>query len=101
MGLLRAISRIGKRPKMEMSTFNWRLRELIDWIDDMEEFFEFKEIEDLKRVKFTNTKLKGHASIWWEEIQLERGRRGKDKIARRDRIVKNLKRSFVWITSTS
>ena len=48
----------------------------------MEEFFEFKEIEDLKRVKFTNTKLKGHASIWWEEIQLERGRRGKDKIAR-------------------
>ena len=84
MGFLRAISRIGKRPKMEMSTFKWRLGELIDWIDDMEGFFEFKEVEDLKRVKFTNTKLKGHASIWWEEIQLEK--KGEEKIKLLDEI---------------
>jgi hypothetical protein len=44
--LIRATSKIGKRPKVEISIFsrNLNLEELIDWIKDMEECFEYEEI---------------------------------------------------------
>lgn len=46
--LLRAISNIGKRPKMEVLNFSGslNLQDLIDWINDMEDFFEFEDIEE-------------------------------------------------------
>lgn len=59
--------------------------------NDME-YFEYEEVEDLERVKFAKTKLKGHVNIWWKEVQLERNRRGKEKITRWDRMVDKLKR---------
>jgi hypothetical protein len=42
--LIRAISKIGKRPKVEVSNFfrNLNPKELIDWINDMEEYFEYE-----------------------------------------------------------
>ena len=51
---------------------------MINWINELEEYFEYEEIEYLDRVKFMKAKLKGHAKIWWQEIQLEQNRRGKD-----------------------
>lgn len=83
---LRAISKIGQRPKIEVSTYpgNLNREELIDWINDMEEYFEYEEVGNYERVKFAKTKLKGHASIWSKEVQLERNRRGKEKITRWD-----------------
>jgi hypothetical protein len=52
--LIRAILKIGKRPKVEVSNFsrNLNLEELINWINDMEEYFKYEEIEDPERVKF-------------------------------------------------
>ena len=72
--LFRAISKIGKRPKIEVPTFSGNLNpeELIDWINECEEYFEYEDIEDPDRVKFAKARLKGHAKIWWQEIQLER-----------------------------
>ena len=71
--LFRAISKIGKRPKFEVPTFleNLNLEELIDWINELEEYFEYADIEDPNRVKFVKAKLKGHAKFWWQEVQLE------------------------------
>ena len=68
--LFKAITKIGKRPKIDVHTFlgNLNLEELIDWINELEEYFEHEEIEDPNRVKFVKTKLKGHAKIWWQEI---------------------------------
>ena len=43
-------------------------QELIDWINDMEKFFDFEETEEGKKVKFTITKLKGHATLWWDAV---------------------------------
>ena len=65
--LFKAITKIGKRPKFEVSTFFVKLNpeELIDWINELEEYFEYEEIEDQDRVKFAKAKLKGHANIWW------------------------------------
>ena len=78
----KAISKIGKRPKFEVPTFleNLNPEELIDWINELEEYFEYEDIEDLDRVKFAKVKLKGHAKIWWQEVQLEQNQKGKKKI---------------------
>ena len=82
--LFRAISKIGKRLKIEVLIFfgNINLEELIEWNNELEEYFEYEDIEDSERVKFAKAKLKGHAKIWWQEIQLERNGRGKEKITR-------------------
>ena len=65
--LFRAISKIGKRLKFEFPTFlgNLNLEELIDWINELEEYFEYEDIKDPDRVNFVKVKLKGHAKIWW------------------------------------
>ena len=44
---------------------NLNLGDLTDWINELEEYFEYEDIEDLDWVKFEKAKLKGHAKIWW------------------------------------
>ena len=65
--LFKALTKIGKRPKFEVSTFlgKLNLEELIDWINELEEYFEYEEIEDLDRIKFVKAKVKGHMKILW------------------------------------
>jgi hypothetical protein len=46
----------------------------------MDTFFEFEQIKDTKRVKLEWKKLKGNASLWWDNIQLDGKRRGRNKI---------------------
>ena len=77
----KALTKIGKRPKFEVPIFSRKLNpeELIDWINELEEYFEYEEID---RVKFAKAKLKGHAKVWWQEVQLDRNNRGKDKITK-------------------
>ena len=95
--LFRAITKFGKRPTIDVGVFsgNLKLDELIDWINELEEYFEYKDIRDPDRVKFAKAKMKGHAKIWWQEVQLERNRRGKEKITRWDHMVDKLKKQFI------
>lgn len=67
------ISKIGKRPKIEVPTFSGNLHpeELINQFNECEEYFKYEYVEDPDRVKFAKARLKGHAKIWWQEIQLE------------------------------
>ena len=53
-----------------MGVFSGNLKpdELIDWINELEEYFEYEDIDDPDRVKFVKEKLKGHAIIWWQEV---------------------------------
>ena len=55
-----AIYKIGKRTKFDISTFleNINLEKLIDWINEIEMYFECEDIEYLDRVKFGKAKLK-------------------------------------------
>ena len=95
--LFRAINKFGKRPIIDVCVFsrNLKLDELIDWINDLEEYFEYEDIRDPDRVKFAKANLKGHAKIWWQEVQLEINIRGKEKITRWDRMVDKLKKQFI------
>eukprot|EP00253_Pinus_taeda_P007008 PITA_07008 len=69
--------------------------ELIDWINSMEKFFDYEETEDEKKVKFAVTKLKGHAALWWDGVQAERRRLGKQPIKNWSRMVGKLKGKFL------
>ena len=57
--LFRAITKFGKRPTIEVGVFSRNLKpdELIDWINELEEYFEYEDIRDPDRVKFTKAKL--------------------------------------------
>ena len=68
--LFEALTKIGKRPRFEVPTFSGKLNleELINWINELGEYFEYEKIEDQNRVRFVKAKLKGHAKIWWQEV---------------------------------
>jgi hypothetical protein len=80
--MLRALEGRNDRIKMEVSKYvaNLKPEELIDWLNAMDTFFEWQPMPEEKKVKFACTKLKGHAMIWWDHVQKERVRKGKEKI---------------------
>ena len=41
------------------------------------------------------TRLKGHASLWWEHLQIDRQRRGKEKIRTWSKMVNKVKNKFL------
>ena len=45
---------------------------VLDWIFDMENFFEYENTPNNRKVKIAVTRLKGHASLWWEHFQTGR-----------------------------
>ena len=59
---------------------NLNVVELMDWINSLNKYFDFEEIEDKKKVRYAVTRPKGHAAIWWDELQIHREKRGKSKI---------------------
>ena len=51
------------RPKPEVPAYQGGLdaNELLDWINEMDKFFDYDDRDDEKKVKFAVTRLKGHA----------------------------------------
>ena len=68
MRLFRSVLGSTSRPRLEVSAFVGGLnpKYLIDWINEMNKCFDYEEMGDEKRVKFVVTRLKGHASLWWD-----------------------------------
>ena len=64
------VRRSESREKVEVSCFGGSLKpeELLDWIGEMEKFFDWDDVVDPRRVKFACTKLRGHAALWWERL---------------------------------
>ena len=58
--LFKALTKIGKRPKFEVPSFSKKLNieEFINWINELEEYFEYEDIRDLERVKFAKAMSK-------------------------------------------
>ena len=69
---------------MEISNFLGTLnpKDLIDWIGELEDYFELEDIEDPLKVRLAQTKLKGHATFWWKELPPDREEEGELKITR-------------------
>ena len=85
------------RSKPKFPTYDGILitKHLIDWISEMDKYFEYDEVEEDKRVRLDVTRLKVHASLWWDSVQAERRRKNKPLIKTWDRMVAKMRAKFL------
>jgi hypothetical protein len=95
--LIKAIARMGAKAKTDIPIYegNMDAEELLDWIRALDTYFDCEDIEEDKKVKHVVTHLKGHASLWWDELQLDRCCKGKQKIKSWDRMIVKMKAKFI------
>lgn len=94
--LLKTVKNDGPKVRMDLPVYLGSLNgELLDWIGDMYKYFDFEEIPKGKQVKLARSKLKGHASLWWDYIQDGRKKKGKPNISSWDRMMVKLKGKFL------
>jgi hypothetical protein len=78
-----------------MYEVNLDVEELLDWVSAMDKYFNYEDVDEEKRVRHVVTKLKGHAALWWDELQAERRSKGKQKINNWDRMVAKMKEKIM------
>jgi hypothetical protein len=95
--LIRAISRMDIRTNMDILVYEGNLdaEELLDWIRALDMYFDYEDIEEDKKVKHVVMRLKGHATLWWDELQDNRRCKGKQKIKSLDRMIAKMKEKFI------
>jgi hypothetical protein len=95
--LLRVVARIGAREKVDIPVYegNLDVEKLLDWIRALDTYFDYEDVEEDKKVKHVVTRLKGHATLWWDELQADRRCKGKQKIKIWDRMIANMKAKFI------
>eukprot|EP00253_Pinus_taeda_P035603 PITA_35603 len=95
--LLKSVLLSSHKPKHELSTYDGSLSAdvLLDWLSEVNKYFEFEETSEDKQVKFAATKLKGHVSLWWDNVQAERKRQHKQPIKKWARMEAKLKENFL------
>ena len=72
--LIKAITKMSSKTKMDIPAYEGSLdaKELLDWIRALDTYFDYEDIEEYKKVRHVVTKLKGHATLWWDELQADR-----------------------------
>ena len=80
--LLRLVLMASSKPKKEISNYDGSLsiEALLDWLSELDKYFEYEEINEDKRIRFAVTKLKRHVALWWDNVQVERRRLNKPKM---------------------
>ena len=61
----------------------------------MDKYSEYDEIEEKKKVILAVTRLKGHASLWWDSVQSKRRRKNKPLIKSWERMVAKMRAKFL------
>jgi hypothetical protein len=69
--------------------------ESLDWIRDLHPYFDYGDIEEDKKVRHVVTKLKGHAALWWDKLQVDKRCKGKQQIKSWDRMIAKMKEKFI------
>ena len=95
--MLREVVRLGAKAKIEVPMYEGNLyaEELLDWIRSMGKYFDYEYVDGDKRVIHVVTRIKGHTTLLWDELQAERRSRGKPKINNWDRMVAKMKAKFM------
>jgi hypothetical protein len=77
--LLREVVILGGRDKIKVSMYegNLDVEELLYWIRSMDIHFDYEDVDEERKVKKDVTRLKGHATLWWHELQARRRSKGK------------------------
>jgi hypothetical protein len=80
--LLKFVVKLGAKEKMDVPMYesNLDVKEILDWIRSIDKYFDYEYVDEGKKVRHVVTRFKGHAALWWDELQVERRRKGKQKI---------------------
>jgi hypothetical protein len=80
--LIKAILRMSSKTKMDIPVYEGSLnaKEFLDWIRALNTYFDYEDIKEDKKVRHVVMKLKGHAALWWDDLQADRSSKGKQKI---------------------
>ena len=65
--------------KVDLPYFNgtFNIEEFLDWLAEVERFFDYKDIPEERWVKTVAYRLNDDASAWWERIQSRQLREGR------------------------
>ena len=87
---------ISYRPYKRIASFNgYFLKEdFLDWLLDLEDLFDYENICYERKVRIALYKLSKYALCWWEQVQSDKIRQGKDKIRSWPRMKKMLAIKF-------
>jgi hypothetical protein len=68
--LVRAVVRLGGQTKIEVPMYegNLDVEELLYWIRSMDKHFDYEDIDEERNMKKYSTRIKGHATLWWDEL---------------------------------
>ena len=61
----------------------------------MDTYFDYEYVEEDKKVRHVVMRLKGHATLWWDELQADRSCKGKSKIKSWDIMIAKMKVKFI------
>jgi hypothetical protein len=95
--LLKVVARMSTKVRIDILVYEENLdaEELLDWIRDLDTYFDYEDIEEDKKVRHAITRLKGHVGLWWDELQDDRHCQGKQKIKSWDRMIENMNAKFI------
>jgi hypothetical protein len=95
--MLKSIFGVGSSSREDVPFYSGSLNpeELIDWIIVMNKHFDFAEVKEDKQVIFVVTRLRGHASLWWDGVQEERILKNKARVNSWSRMTAKLKGKFL------
>jgi hypothetical protein len=74
---------------------NLHVEEVLDWFRALDKYFDYEYIEEYKKVKHVVTRLKGHATLCWDELEDHRHCKGKQRIKSWDRMVTKMKSKLI------
>lgn len=97
--LLDAFKSLNKDNMEHMPYYSGSLNgeELLDWLEAIDNQFDYKEVQEEKRVSYAKARLKGSILIWWNMMQDDMVILGKKKIVSWERIKIRLRAQFLSI----
>lgn len=95
--LLKAIQGGGSKTTIDLPIYHGKMdsEDVLGWIDALDNYFEYEDMDEEKKVKFSKTKLRGTSLTWWSIVQIERLVRGMPTITTWSRMKAMMKDQFL------
>ena len=96
MNLLRYVLGSSSTPKLSLSTYdgNLSVEGLVDQIGELDQYFDYEEIDKDKKVKLVVTRLKGQEALWRHSVQDKRKKKNKSVTKIWDRMIAKMRGKF-------